>query len=343
MVNRKTKALSLELRKLDRHQSLSMTFVETTNLASELFGPLVVPSRLLLRSTALVAGPYPPDALRPEPGGGDFSIYNGTTDFNVMKAYTPVEIEYMINRAGMSWGYEDPMFVENMNGQTAVNIPAMPYWVIFPSEDVPRQVEKIVEVLRQINWDHPYAVKKLWIDLELHHDQPRTTIMNKTWQMIQMLQDALPGWEIGIYSAAWFLNAFCEFQPWVEQVKWWLAHYLDPKYGTEHPGPPSRPAWLSKDAVWLHQTSSYVDSTIYGAQGDGNKRMDFIRFLKGDSAALRHWLGTGETVPDPSPAPDDHDAIWTQIASMRVISENMMRRLEDLEALRRNMYNILKP
>ena len=256
---------------------LQMTFVEEDSLAEMLFGKSVIPAAALLKASALPYKPYQPNEMDSRPFGVDISIYNGTMDYQMMKDYGPNKIAYATARMGMSWGYQDPKFIKHWTGLRDVGIPRMAYHVIYPSQAVDPQVAKVMQ-----NWatvDSDYGEGTLWIDLELSQGQSPRVVSNKTWEMVRKLRDRMDGWKVGVYSAFWFLSSYAEPQEWWSQVDWWLANYLYPSAGKEHPGPPARPPQIPAERVIFHQTSEYIDALPMGAQGDGNVRIDGNRFL----------------------------------------------------------------
>jgi hypothetical protein len=331
------RAKALELKKHERMQSIAMTFVESTKMAAELFDlDNPVPADAILHSATPY---YAPDPLDQKPGFIDLSVYNGRMDYAKMTGPQAVPIDAIYARAGMSWAYEDPTFGYNFENATTNKLSIMPYFVLFPSQDVKRQVDHWSSIVAKYDWERPWASKTMVIDLELYQDQGSAIVMRKTYEAIQMFIEQNPDWKVIIYSAFWFLSEHAEFQPWVTDVDWILAHYLAHSVGREHPGPPARPAWLPAENVIGQQTSDYVDAIPYGATGDGNLRMDFNRWFGGDKASLLHYLRTGEVITLP---PDDHLDIWNAIQMLRDNQANLTKRVTENERKLGGMYDALK-
>lgn len=291
-----TEILTLEELTVSRARSPSMTHVKTS-LVERLFGSSILEAReysiprALITPFALPYSPYPPTIGDSRNFGVDVSVYQGLIDFILLAAYASVPVEYMMIRMGQSWGYQDTNFVYNWTYAKQAGIPRMAYHVIHPGQSVDIQVAKVMNIWNTVGND--FGEGPLWIDLELSHDQSPRVISTKTWEMIQKLRDQMSH-DVAVYSADWFLSAYCEPQNWWSEVWWWLAHYLHPSVGREHIGPPARPAHIPPSKVAFHQTSSYGNGKLLGVE---SLRLDFNRYMLAAILPLRKFL----TLPAPPP------------------------------------------
>lgn len=318
------KVVRLENRKEMANSSLAMTFVEKDNLARELFGSNVIEAQPLAEISNAIDGLYLPNPNDLRPFGFDESVYQDEVDHAIMAAYKAVDVLFDIVRGGQSWGYIDPLYVKKVKSLIENAISAMTYWVVFPGQPVIPQVNKCVSALKLIDWDaSPYACKKLWIDLELHHGKSREYVMNQTWEMIRRLQDILgDAWTIGVYSGAWFLQAYGVFQEWVKLVKWWMAHYNLRSAAAERPDPPDL-SFIADEDVEIHQTGSFGAAKVFGAKKAWVHRIDTNRIRNMTPAQALVWLGREETLPPPPPPPSKPRVHITYTGDVEVTVERI--------------------
>ena len=243
-----------------------------------------------------MAEPFPPTKDDPRPFGVDISRYNGIVDFDKMKAYDYVPVEYIMIRSGQgaSWSYDalDNKFYFNWAGAKRAGIPRMCYHVIYPSVSVQPQVDNVKSIFEEIDYD--FGEGPLWIDLELYQGMKDPVIMDRTIEFKTKLEEQL-NIRVGIYSGWWYLETMLDeglqVPDWWSEVDWWLAQYTFAELGYEHPGPPYAPA-IPKENVIFHQTTSFIEGAPLGAPG--NKRVDGNRYM-GDN--LYEYLNIEEPEP----------------------------------------------
>jgi GH25 family lysozyme M1 (1,4-beta-N-acetylmuramidase) len=252
-------------------------------------------TEIFLAQTSL----YLPDFNNPEEFGVDMSKYNGPINTQLLFAWHNRFVRYVMIRCGISWGYEDPQFLVTALSALSYTTAVMPYWVIYPDQRADRQAENCRKILSQVDWSE--TPKILWVDLELSRGCSRSKVMTKTWEVIQEIQNRLPpGWTVGVYSGAWFINGYCEQQPWVDQVWWWMASYLTRDSMAEHPGPPTI-SWIPRERVAFHQTGDYCNGIIMGTSSSGG-RIDSNRYeLHPNYPDPWGWLKDESTPPSPNP------------------------------------------
>lgn len=182
-----------------------------------------------------------------KPFGVDISSYQGRSiDYTLMKQNT----KFVAVRAGISWGYEDPVFAQSWRALKGHN--RIAYHVLYPSQDVTRQVNWLFDILSRTGFDP--ETDRLAIDIELWQGQTPQQVTTATERMYDQITERT-GREPIVYSGAWFTNSRMVISEKLKQVDWWLATYpaKGSAPGTEHPGPPLLPRGVTK---WLiHQTS----------------------------------------------------------------------------------------
>jgi len=99
--------------------------------------------------------------------GIDVSKYNGPVNWEVAKENG---VTYAGMRASISWGYRDPWIGYNLSECKRLGIFIMPYHVLYPGENVPRQVDNFLNACA-VSWEFEIPV----LDLELTHGQSKAT------------------------------------------------------------------------------------------------------------------------------------------------------------------------
>ncbi len=253
---------------------------------------------------AVMAQPFPPSITDPrEIVGPDVGYPNGTFRWDVLAEYKNPEIDFAVIRVGQSnhSDWDDVQFLRNMAQAKANGIPRMGYHVLFPGRDAKSQAQYVVGMYNRAG-EMPEG--PLWWDVELRHSQTAYTISKRTIEAHDEFI-RLTNHKCGIYTGAWFTNAYMQTQYWFPRVKWWLATWLynQPR---EHPGPPGLPKTVPLTAVQIHQTTSNGDGVLLGNGTDTTlKRID-----------LNRWMGTREEFnelmgiePEPPPPEHDHKAL----------------------------------
>lgn len=304
------------------HRSPSMLYGRPRTYRGVLASALGAPFYAL---AGLPYSPYPPDPNDPAEFGIDVSLYNGDIDFEAVAAFDNPKIKYVMVRQSISWGYEDPLFVQNWEGfKQYTDIPRMFYHVIYSSQDVFRQLDNIERIANKVQGDLGEGPAQE--DWELSNGQPKNAVSNRMGQMLEEGPKRF-NHRFGGYSAKWFMDGYAEPQPWWATTDWWLAHYLHPSQQREHPGPPARPAIIPKKAVKFRQSSSYVDGRILGVPG--NIRVDANRFELWDEMPVEQHLGT----ESPDPPPDPADEISIGLATIKADAAEIQAEAERLQSI----------
>ena len=90
--------------------------------------------------------------------GIDMSRYNAsadlsqTPDFDLIAAHDPA-VNFIAIRAGVSWGYRDPMSRHFYPQAKAMGACVLPYHVLYPGEPALKQVDSFLTILEGINLD----------------------------------------------------------------------------------------------------------------------------------------------------------------------------------------------
>ena len=226
------------------------------------------------------------------PFGVDISSYQGANiNYDLMKQNT----KFVAVRAGISWGFEDPVFAQSWRALKGHN--RIAYHVLYPSQDVTRQVNWLFDILSRAGFDP--QTDRIAIDIELWQGQTPQRVTEATTQMYDQITERT-GRKPIIYSAAWFVNPRMVVTPKLAAADWWLANY-PPKGsapGTEHPGPPLLPRGVTK---WLiHQTS---ETGIGKNVGLPSGAIDTNRWNGADDD-VRAYFGLIEPPTEPPSDPD---------------------------------------
>lgn len=183
------------------------------------------------------------------PFGIDISSYQGANiNYDLMKQKT----KFVAVRAGISWGFEDPVFAQSWQALKGHN--RIAYHVVYPSQDAIRQSDWCLDIINRAGVD--WRFDRIALDLELDQSQTRARITQVTLDMMEYLRGVTGRYPL-LYSRASWVDAYMTIKD--DRLKlgdWWLAHYLarrDPEYTPEKDPPPLIPRGVGK---WLiHQTS----------------------------------------------------------------------------------------
>lgn len=230
------------------------------------------------------------DTERQQAFGVDLSRYNVSADlchypnFDELAVHKP-QLRFIGLRTGQSWADKDPAFAVLVREAMRIGLCVLPYHVIYPGEPALKQVDFMLKLLEGI----PLEKLRLVLDLELKHNQSRTTITNTTLCCLELLQQETGRYPI-IYSNAGFVNENLAVRD-LPQVDWWLAQYYFarpyPNYTAEYPSPPALPKGVTK---WLiHQTTNRGP-----AIGGIGRYMDYNRW-NGDCKAVLAYFGRQES------------------------------------------------
>ena len=188
--------------------------------------------------------------------GIDLSRYNASADltqmpdFDQIAAHDPT-VNFIAIRAGVSWGYRDPMFRHFSQRAQAMGACLLPYHVLYPGEPALKQVDSFLKILEGLNLDEV----RLVLDVELEHGHTRAMITNTLLAALELLEQETGRLPI-VYSRAMWVDANLRVAD-LPKVDWWLAQYYYrrpfPQYTPEYPCPPRMPKGV--DHWLIHQTS----------------------------------------------------------------------------------------
>lgn len=227
------------------------------------------------------------------PFGIDISKYQGLVDYGKLAEFDTPSVEFMGIRSTISWGYQDPFFKRNWQEAKNLGINRVNYHVLYPGEDVKRQVDNIMLTLDGDLGEGPVA-----IDAELDHDYSKTKITDSIEEMVFMLRD-----ETGrlpcIYTRPSWVLAHMTPRNWFAQVPWWMATYT--WTGQEHNGngvkEASEKAGVPGDMVWVHQTGDKGKGPVFGMKSLG---LDYNRWF---STPEHYSIMFGDVIVSPPPQP----------------------------------------
>lgn len=221
--------------------------------------------------------------------GIDLSRYNASADLTQTLAFDQISdhnpaVDFIAIRAGVSWGYRDPMFRNFYEQAQAANACVLPYHVLYPGEPALKQVNSFLKILDGINLDQV----RLVLDVELEHGQTRAVITNTLLTSLELLRQETGRFPI-VYSRAMWVDANLRVAE-LPRVDWWLAQYYFrrpfPQYTPEYPCPPRLPKGV--DGWLIHQTTERGP-----AIGGVGSYMDYDRW-NGTPADVLAYFGRTE-------------------------------------------------
>lgn len=222
-----------------------------------------------------------------KPFGVDISSYQGTNiNYDLMKQNT----KFVAVRAGISWGFEDPVFAQSWRALKGHN--RIAYHVLYPSQDVTRQVNWLFDILSRAGFDA--ETDRLAIDIELWQGMTPQQVTTATERMYDQITERT-GRKPIVYSGAWFTNSRMVISEKLKQVDWWLATYpaKGSAPGVEHPGPPLLPRGVTK--YLIHQTSETGIGRNFGLPSGA---IDTNRW-NGTLEDVQAYFGLTEQEPEP--------------------------------------------
>ena len=225
------------------------------------------------------------------PFGIDLSRYNATADlkrwpnFDLVAKHVP-KVAFVAIRAGVSWGYRDPMFKRFYEESTRIGACVLPYHVLYPGEPALKQMNHFLRILEGIDLE----TVRLVLDVELVHEQSRSMITNTLLSCLDVLKLETGRYPI-VYSRALWIDEHVHIKD-LPEVDWWLAQYYArrpwPAYTPEFPCPPLMPKGV--DTWLIHQTAERAP-----AIGGVGNFMDYNRW-NGTSESLLAYFGRIEPV-----------------------------------------------
>jgi GH25 family lysozyme M1 (1,4-beta-N-acetylmuramidase) len=260
-----------------------------------------------------LASPIPPSTTDPRVLGVDISQFNGVMDFDKLSNYEPPKFEFIVIRTGQSssTNFDDAQFLRNWGKAKSVGLPRSTYHVLYPGLDVEPQVRHFLSLMEEAG---DLGEGPFWLDVELHHGQTKKRISDATHEWLEQVTQET-GHRAGVYTGKWFTDAYMEPQDWWTETDWWLATWLQSR---EHPGPPRLPVSVPLSACKIHQTTSFGNGKLVGAE---SSQID-----------LNRWMGTREEFVEyfnvPPQPPSD---LEKRVAANEAAIADLIRRVEALE------------
>lgn len=271
----------------------------------------------LRRWVSAFASPFPPSTTDSRILGVDISQFNGVMNFEKLAAYKPPKIEFILVRSGQSSsaGFDDTQFLRNWQKAKSFNIPRSTYYVLYPSVDVEPQVTHFLSLMEEAG---DLGEGPFWLDVELHQGQSKKRVTDATFEWLTLVTERT-GHRAGIYTGKWFTDQFMEPRDWWPETDWWLATWLQSR---EHPGPPRLPQTVPLSACKIHQTTSFGDGKLVGAE---SAQIDFNRWMGTHEEFIAYF--NVEEPPPPAPPAD----LEKRVAANEAAIADLTRRVEKLE------------
>jgi len=227
-------------------------------------------------------------------------------DWKAVAMHTNPTVTFVVTRAGISWGYQDPLFAFNWKGirdidvwrlSEGIDLPPVgrgAYHVIYPGENPITQVDNFFRIVGDADWEHD----RLVIDLELHHNQTRRTITNCTKTFAYKCYERTGRYPL-LYARSLWLNQYT-YPEELTFMDLWLAQYRRATVGyTPEYEPPPNPLPNGFSTWLVHQTADRgkpIGSPV-------KKVMDYNRWNGGIEKVMRYFGFTGNEIPVPLPTP----------------------------------------
>lgn len=256
-----------------------------------------------MATTTLLANPgvYLPEPTDKRIFGLDVSSNQKMIDFQKMKAPDGFpKIQFLAMRTGISWGYVDSYFDTYWQAAKSIlSIPRLAYHVMYPREDIKRQVDNMKKHFPGGVFDGDAVVN----DMELVHDATRAQISAACYEFTNRLQD----WSkkpVFIYTRFSFVHDYMDYwsskyAEWMEYQLWWMAQY----YGDDANGKPITKEFPTAN-LWIPNQLNHLKVVIHqtGAKGDGlkvgtvSKQVDTNRWCLSDTE-YQEMFGINEQPP----------------------------------------------
>jgi len=240
-------------------------------------------------------GIWLPNAEDEKRFGLDISQFQGMSDFDKMKSVTtPKAVDFVGIRYGISWGYVDNKWTYNWTEAKRVGIPRMAYHVVYPGEDVKRQMNHFLDAFSKgLGEGAPV------LDVELHHNFSKARVTETVQECFEYLKIKVGRTPI-IYSRPSFVSGYMlSNQSWYNDAYWWMAMYT--YLGKEHDGTglltSCNKVGILSSRVIIHQTSSRGQGSYYGAE---SADLDYNRWL-GSEELYQKMFNQPNTEPEPQP------------------------------------------
>jgi len=243
----------------------------------------------------------------------DWSKHNGYVDHAVSAANGALG---MAARAGISWGYQDPLFDHNWVGARVNGLHRTSYHVIYAGQPVIEQADNWYRMHPEID-----RIPRI-IDLEVDTGVAAAQFAETTWEMSELVlaRDGVRPW---LYSRYRLINLWLSpywTQEMLDSHFYILAQYLWDRT-REHPGPPTLPKNVQQKNVILHQCADKKAGFPGECQ---SAAADYDRWELGTAADMVAWIedhyGGGEQPPiePPEEVETGWDVQWEELDQDRV-------------------------
>ena len=210
--------------------------------------------------------------------GIDVSVHQGKVDFAKAKA---AGARFVYVRASLADTYDDPRFIEHIQGARAAGLPCGAYHVVAPDRSASAQISNFLSLVDQVELQLPPV-----LDCELDRKQSVATITANIRNCIVALHKERELRPI-IYTAKyWWQDHVSRNTTW-QLYSLWIAQY---NAIIKQPALPiDWKDWL----IWQWSADGNLRGAEFGAQ---SKSIDLNRF-NGDEAAFLAW--SGQVTPPP--------------------------------------------
>ncbi len=227
--------------------------------------------------------------------GIDISKYQSSQDGSRKMNFDAVknnaeEVTFVAARAGISWGYTDPLFKVYWAEMARINTMRIAYHVIYFGESALAQMDALFKLL---DGRSNFAYDRIALDLEVAGINPKSRITATTQKCLDVCRARTGRYPL-VYSRANWVNTYLSIAD-LPTLDWWLATYrkplVSPLFTPEHPGPPILPNGVS--TYRIQQTGERCKSI-----GGVSYFMDYNRW-NGTKTDVLGYFGnpTGITIP----------------------------------------------
>lgn len=227
--------------------------------------------------------------------GIDISKYQSSQDGSRKMNFDAVqknseEVTFVAARAGISWGYTDPLFKVYWAEMKRINTMRIAYHVIYFGESALAQMDSLFKLM---DGRADFAYDRIALDLEVAGINPKSRITATTQKCLDVCR-ARTGRYPMVYSRASWVNTYLAVAD-LPALDWWLATYrkalVSPLFTPEHAGPPILPKGVS--TYLIQQTGDRCKSI-----GGVSHYMDYNRWNGTKPDVLRYFGNpTGAIIP----------------------------------------------
>jgi len=218
--------------------------------------------------------------------GIDISKYQSSQDGSQKMNFNTVqknaeEVTFVAARAGISWGYSDPMFKYYWTEMARINVMRIAYHVLYFGESALAQMDALFKML---DGRSNFTYDRIALDLEVAGINTKSRITATTQKCLDICRARTGRYPL-VYSRASWVNPYLSVAD-LPSLDWWLATYrkslVSPLYTPEHAGPPILPKGVS--TYLIQQTGDRCK-----AIGAVSHYMDYNRWNGSKTDVLRYF------------------------------------------------------